>query len=121
MEDEAEIKESIGNVLQALVARATEERRKSEPYKEMFEASEHGLRGAIDKASNEMMRVVLNLCEVIKERTGKEVNNDLFFMLSGLPLFSQLIRKHIVDTEGNCCCADKMREIAKGFALNNLT
>lgn len=118
--DEDKIKAAIKETLRGLSDLATTERKQSQPYKDMFKASEFGLRGAIDQASNDMMRIVLNLCQVIEDRTGVKVDNDLFLMLSGLPLFTQLLRKHITDAEGCSCCADKMREIAFKFALNKL-
>lgn len=113
-------KETLKKVMLSLFEHATEERKKSEPYAEMFKASEHGLRGLLDKANDKMTSIVLDVVQVIEDRTGKSVDNDLYYLLLGLPLFRSSLEKEIYKEEGMCCSVDKAREIAKNFALANL-
>jgi hypothetical protein len=120
MSEMDETNNAIKRVIESLFEHADIERKKSESYKNMFHASEFGLRGAIEEAKDKMIDVVLDLCSVIEQRTGKTVDNDLYYMIMGLPLFAEILERHISDTEGFVCCVDKAREIAKNYALSRI-
>ena len=99
-------------MLTSLSSRITEERRKSEPYTEMFEASEHGMRKVLSVAHGKIQRTLLDLHQVMKDigiEEGKE--NELWDALHLLPFLYRSARKDIGENEGMCCEADKTREI----------
>lgn len=105
-------------VITDLLAKASEERKKTEPYKDMFEASQHGLRGLLDDANSKMERIILDVAEVIEERTGANISKEMWVLLRCLPLIQDQLQSHISKTEGFSCCADKMREIICKYALD---
>lgn len=116
-----DFKNALKSVCDSLLSLADEERRKSEPYAKMFEASEHGIRGLLDEANNEMTRIILNVCSVLEERTGKPVSNEVFAMLQCLPLCRDAVEEHIRNVDGYCCCVDKARELFSGFTYRELS
>lgn len=119
MSDE-NIKEAIKNVCLSLLEQAEVMRRKSDSYAKMFKSSEYGLRGILDDVNDKMERIILDACQVIKEKTGKEVTNDIYTMLQCLPLCRDFVEHHISETEGFTCCVDKARELFKDWTLKEL-
>ncbi len=69
MSDEKEdFNAALESVLDGIVARSKEERKNSEPWANLWNASENGLRGLLSQADLEMMRIALNTCDIIKEK-----------------------------------------------------
>lgn len=120
MSDE-NIKDAIKNICLSLLEQAETMRKKSDSYAKMFEASEYGLRGLLDNINDKMERIILDACQVIKEKTGKEVTNDIYTMLQCLPLCRDFVERHISETEGFSCSVDKVRELFKNWTLKELT
>ena len=102
----------IKSVLDSLMKTIDAERRASEPYREMFKASKHGLRSLLSKAERQYSRTSLDLYQVFKEigiAEGKE--NELWDAITLLPYLYRKARADISANEGMSCEADKTREV----------
>jgi hypothetical protein len=96
----------LGEMLGALANAFTEERKKAEPYKEMFKAgSTHT--GLLRDLEHKMMNHVLDACEVFEARHGIKVNNEQFHVLMALPLLAKIAKKNADKNEGMGCGVDK--------------
>lgn len=113
-------KETMVRVIDRLCKLADEKRKETDGYADMFEASEHGIRGLLSELNDKIMGLVLSACTVIEERTGNSVDNELFAFLRGISLYWGELEKEICDKEGLCCSVDKVRELAKEYALSRL-
>lgn len=118
--DEEKFKEVLGNVFDSIVKAADEHRKETDSYKNLFGASEHGIRGLLSDAHDKMMSIVLDVVQVIEDRTGSTVNNDFFYLLCALPLARQVMSMNISNNDGLTCSVDKARELAKDMALDAL-
>jgi hypothetical protein len=116
MENEKLTADALRNVIMHLGKVADENRRNSDSYKHMFEASEKGIRGLLDKAESDMTAIALDTMEVIKQRFGYR-GNDLWALLCCLPYARQQIEKNISKLEGSSCSVDKAREVFAQTAL----
>lgn len=114
--DVADFRGALESVLTSLSESIKSERRKSEPWAEMFEASRGGLRGALSEANNKIERVLLDLFDAVKERgllnPDVESRNAFFEELHFLPAICRAARRDISAVEGYTCEADKMRQAA---------
>lgn len=103
--------EALTAVCTSLAERADAERRKEQPWAELWDASEGGLRSLLSEAEHQMMGPVLNLCDIIKKRFGiKRISGRLYDLLKALPFAMWSVRHHIDKTQGMSCCADKARQ-----------
>ena len=97
---------TLTEMLTAMAVAFTEERQKSEPYKEMFKAgSTHT--GLLRDLESKMMSHVLDACDVFKERHGVKINHNQFHVLLALPLLAKIAEKDAKKNEGMACCVDK--------------
>lgn len=102
------LKDVIGNILD----RAEQERKASEPYKDLFKASENGLRGILSNASNQIDNIVLTTLTVIQEKFElPRVSDKLFRLIQVLSYASSLCEDNISHKEGFSCCVDKTNHI----------
>jgi len=98
--------ESLGNLLSALAGAFTEERQKSEPYKEMFKAgSTHT--NLLRDLEHKMTGHVLDACDVFKERHGVKINKEQYHVLLALPFLAKVAEQDAKSNEGLACCVDK--------------
>lgn len=104
---ENEIKE----VLDSLYKRAREERESKEPYKNLFKASEKGLKSLLSQASKDCNGIIINLGSVIEKKFNIKLSNKLYKLLKLMPYALGDLRKEISEKESGPCEADKMREI----------
>jgi len=105
--DEKSAAETMGEVIKTILDKADEERKNSDSYKHLFEASD-GLSSFISNLEDEIDRVVLDGCAVLENKFGvKNIRPELFNMLLGIALFSSILEKKIIATEGSSCCVDK--------------
>lgn len=102
-----DIKVALQNVMEGLLKKAQEERLSSQSYKDLFEASRHGFEGLLRKLDLELTSLVLSAVEVIQQRTGGNVSNEIFNILLALPYISGELERNIQHHEGSCCCVDK--------------
>lgn len=111
----------VGEVIEGIVKDAEKARKNSESYKNLFAAfKDGGLAGAVFKSREDMIKIVLDLCSVIEEKTGKRVGNNLFDIFMGLPLVFDLIEKDVREKEGYVCCMDKTRFLLKKHIYREL-
>lgn len=104
--------EALKTVIQSLLGAADRERKSSEPYKAMFDASKDGLRGLLSHAHQAMEDTILNLFSALEElgiADGKR--NELWDFLHMLPYVYRAVRSDISEKEGYVCEADKQREL----------
>ena len=99
-------KETLTNMLINLANAFTEERKKTEPYKEMFEEGST-YTGLFRHLEIKMTDHVLDACDVLKEKHGIKVTNDQYHVLLALPLLVQMAERNAVDNEGLPCSVDK--------------
>lgn len=105
MDDQLDGK-TLSHMLSAMAKAFTDERKKSEPYKEMFKAgSTHT--GLLRDLESKMTGHILDACEVYKERHGVAINRDQYHILMALPLMVKLAEKDAEQNEGTACCVDK--------------
>jgi len=98
--------DTLGDMLNALSKAFTDERKKSEPYKEMFKAgSTHT--GLLRDLEHKMMGHILDACDVFKERHGITINQNQYHILLALPLLLKIAEIDAQKNEGIACCVDK--------------
>ena len=101
-----ELSEDVfGTMLATMVDAFTEERKKTEPYKEMFKAGS-SFTGLLRHLDSEMSSHILDACDAHKERTGASFTSDQYNVLLALPLLVMLATKD-AEREGAACCVDK--------------
>ena len=99
-------KDTLSNMLTAMAGAFTEERQKTEPYKEMFKAgSTHT--GLLRELESRMTDHVLDACDIYKERHGVEINKNQYHVLLALPLLAKIAELDAKKNEGMACCVDK--------------
>ena len=98
--------DALTKLLTTLADSFTNERKKSEPYKEMFKAGST-YTGLLRHVEMECMGVALDACTVTKERLGKEERRGLLEFMLAVPYLSFKLEKHIKEKEGSACCVDK--------------
>ena len=98
--------DTLKNMMSAMANAFTEERQKTKPYKEMFEAgSTHT--GLLRELESKMTDHVLDACDIYKERHGAKVNKNQFHVLLALPLLIKIAEMDAKKNEGMACCVDK--------------
>ena len=104
---ESQVNENtLGDMINAMANAFTEERQKSEPYKEMFKAgSTHT--SLLRDLEHKMTGHVLDACDVFKTRHGITVNKDQYHVLMALPLLVRIAEIDAKQNEGIACCVDK--------------
>jgi hypothetical protein len=110
--------QDIASVIDAFCAQAKAESKKSDAYSKMFEASHKGLRGILDEANDQMVKVVLNTMDVLEEkglmsvaRDNYVMRNRVYYMLKMLPLLFTALEHDIDEREGYICVKDKVRQV----------
>lgn len=102
----------LTEVVEYISKQARLEAEKTEPWKNLFEASEKGLRPALSEANRQCNAVIINLTDIIKEKFGiKHVSRKLYNMLKALPFAMNEVTNTIEKEQGLSCCADKARYI----------
>jgi len=120
---DAKFTESLKTVISNIYEMAKEERHKTQPYKDMFEASHKGLRGILDKANDAMMQVVFDTLDVLKEKdlmppcTPDDFKdyNKIYYALLMLPMLFNQAYYDIDNIEGMSCSKDKQRALMCAF------
>jgi len=113
---------AIKEVLTGLFEAGRIEREKSESYQNMFRKTDGvSFTGLLRDVEHQIMSIVLDACHVIETKTGKQVDNELFRVLKGFPLFEDLLEKDIDEKEGMCCCVDKAYYLLNEFVKQHLT
>lgn len=106
------IEKELDNVVSSLLFRAQEEREQSEPYQNLWEATDEGLRGLLSEAHHQMERVVLDVATVIQKKFNLPVLTDeLYGLIMALPFAMHELREDIEKKDGRTCCADKTRHL----------
>jgi len=110
--------QDIASVIDAFCSQAKAESKKSDAYSKMFEASHKGLRGILDEANDQMVKVVLNTMDVLEEkglmsgaRDNYVMRNRVYYMLKMLPLLFTALEHDIDEREGYICVKDKVRQV----------
>ncbi len=96
----------MSEMLTSLADSFTNERKKTEPYKELFKAGSSFTR-LLRTLESQMMRSVLDACTVYKEKNGKSLNKNQFNVLLALPLLVKVAENNASANEGMACCVDK--------------
>jgi hypothetical protein len=110
-EAQAEFGQALEDVFSSVLKRAEEERQQTEPWKNLFSASEQGLRGILSESRNQMGTIAMNTIGVIKAKFGIDCSNKLFYLIMALPYAMHKLGDAIRDQQGNSCCVDKAREV----------
>lgn len=107
---DAEFGVALREVMVGLFGRAEVERRATEPWKDLFKASEDGLESLLSAAASQANIVIMSLADVIKTKFGiARVSPKLYGLLKALPFAMNELRDQIDEREGMTCCADKAR------------
>lgn len=101
-----EQKNILADMMKSLADSFTAERKKKEPYKELFKSGST-FTGLLRRLENEMTNHVLDACEVFKERHGVTLNKDQYHVLLALPLLVKMAEDDAKKNEGMACCVDK--------------
>lgn len=113
MSDEKEdFNTALTSVLDNIIERSREERKKSQPWEGLFSASENGLRALLTKADLDMTRIALSTCDIIRERFEiNSISDKLWDLIKAIPFAMHYVEKDIYTTEGNSCCVDKTHKV----------
>ena len=106
MEPQKLDEDTLGDMLSAMASAFTEERRKKEPYKEMFKAGST-YTGLLRELESKMTSHVLDACDIYQERHGIKININQYHVLLALPLLVKIAEKDAKNNEGLACCVDK--------------
>lgn len=102
------MRNEIKKVIEGILEIADKERKESEPYKDMFKRTEgQPFCVQLRQVESDMMRVVLNYTQILKEN-GYKVSNETFQFLYSLPFLVHVLEKDIVAKEGRTCSVDKV-------------
>lgn len=98
-------KDVLINMINSLSESFAVERKKKEPYKELFKSGST-YSGLLMNLEHQMLTHVLDACEIIEQRHGVKVNDEQYKMLLSLPLLAQLAE---IDAkrEGVSCSIDR--------------
>lgn len=108
----------LGELINNIVDIADKERLESEPYKDLFTKSDTA-EGLLRNMDDEMTKIILNGCTVLKQKFGLEkIGNEKFHILQALPFVLSTIEKDIRDKEGSSCCVDKAFYLISKKMLN---
>ena len=111
-QEQKEFEKSLKEVIDHMTSRFDRESMEDHPFKEMFEPSEQNLRILLSDTNREIGTIVSETCNIIKEKFGlASVSDRLYSLIKALPYASHRLREHIYSASGNCCVADKMRDI----------
>jgi len=104
----ADINENtLGQLLTAMADGFTAERKKTEPYKELFKAGST-YTGLLRDLQHKMSSHVLDACTVFEERHGVTINHNQYHILLALPFLAKVAEKQIAQQEGTACSVDKV-------------
>ena len=97
---------ALSSLITTLASSFEEERKKTEPYKELFKAgsSYTTLFRALEV---KMTGHVLDACTVLEEKFGVVVTKEQYHMLLALPLLVKIAEKDAEVNEGSASCVDK--------------
>lgn len=99
-------KDVLSQIMTSLADSFTKERKKKEPYKELFKAgSTHT--GLLRDLELKMTNHVLDACDIYKERHGIEINKNQYHVLLALPLLIKIAEIDATKNEGIACSVDK--------------
>ena len=102
---------ALENVVSSILERSDAERRETQPWKNLFKASEGGLEGIIYEADHQLMAIVLSTAETISQKFGVRCSNKLFNLVKALPFALNQVEDEIQNSQGFSCCADKARRV----------
>lgn len=103
--------QALDDVCSSILKRADEERQQTQPWKDLFKASEEGLRGLLSESERQMTSIVLNTSKMITAKFGIRCSNKLFRLIQALPYAMLCARDKIHEEQGLSCCADKARQV----------
>ena len=111
MSTEETFNEALGEVINSMVNRFRKERQQSEPWKDLFKASEKGLLQLLSNANHQIGSIILDVSDMIEEKFNIKVSKKLYDLIKALPFAMWELRTNIQNEDGSCCCADKARQI----------
>lgn len=105
-----DFREQLVEVMMNLHDTIVLERRKKEPYKDLFKSGTTfgGLLRALD---DKLIQHVLDADDIIKVRHGTKLNDEQFEALLALPYLIKKAEDNIKECEGYACYADKAYRI----------
>jgi len=117
----SEFEDALKRTLNRLSEHAENERRKSEPYKDLFSKSDD-CESLLRQVEFKMTGIVLDACQVLKDKFGfRDIPHPVFDVLQMLPFLETYLEKKIVREEGNTCCVDKVYYLLSKDILSRLT
>lgn len=96
----------LGKIIKSLAETFTQERKKSDSYKEMFKAGSD-YESIFRELEESMLNHVHDACAVIEEKFSIKINNDQYHILMALPLLAKIAEQDARKNEGMACCVDK--------------
>jgi len=106
IEDVEAPEKCMKDLLEGFMAGIEDARRKDPEYQKLFAiASDYGY--LLSEVCHKMMNVILDACQVLKDKDGIKINNDVFAFFLSLPLLAFITKRLIKNEEGFSCCVDK--------------
>jgi len=100
------IENAISDLITAMADAFTNERKETEPYKEMFKAGRDHT-SLLRKLETEMQNPVFDMSDVLEHKFGTEINRKQYQFLLAFPFLCSVLQDKIVEEEGTVCCVDK--------------
>jgi hypothetical protein len=100
--------QGLQQIVDHLSRQADNQRKQSEPWKDLWQASEKGLYATLRKAGDQMLSIGLTASDVIKERFGiPKLSEKMWWLILAMPYATKGLRNYIQKQEGPSCCVDK--------------
>lgn len=99
---------ALSNVMSGIIAFGDEQRRREQPYKDLFDSfSNNGYRGLLRTLERDMIKLILDAILVIEDKTGKNISRQTYELLLALPFIKEHLERDISKKDGISCCVDK--------------
>lgn len=110
-----DLKGQLEQVMTSLHDALVAERRKKEPYKDLFKTGTT-FGGLLYSLEERMSKLVLDACDIIEVKHNIRVNDEQYDALLALPYLMKEAERDIEKNESHVCCVDKAhRMVAEWF------
>lgn len=101
-----DFEKTLKATVEVLVDSFAKNRRKTEPYKDLFKAG-NTFTGLLNNLNLKMVEHVLDASDVLEKTHNVIISKEIYNFLLALPYLASELEKNVKDSEGYVCCIDK--------------